>query len=328
MIDYYIQRKYLNLLSPKLKQFKDKGNNLWNCRCPFCGDSKKNEFLCRGYFYVVDGNIIYKCHNCQVGFNLQTAIKMLAPQLYNDLLIEAFRKEPRKLNIDNSKDIETVFKNIKVEQTQYINEEITNYLVNVRKIPETKLDMFEHIECINDFANTFERYKGKSFSKSIAVGIPFFNESGISYYQCRDLGDNPVLKYVTLEINGGHKIFGLNELDKTKCISVLEGPFDSVFVNNAVANAGLSDNSNINYLKSLNSNLRFVYDNDYRYNKTVKNQLLKRIREGFDVVIYDKKFKFKDINEAIQKGWTIDNVNEYLDSRTFNGLLANLELTK
>lgn len=253
---------------------------------------------------------------------------MLAPQLYNDLLIEAFRKEPRKLNIDNSKDIETVFKNIKVEQTQYINEEITNYLVNVRKIPETKLDMFEHIECINDFANTFERYKGKSFSKSIAVGIPFFNESGISYYQCRDLGDNPVLKYVTLEINGGHKIFGLNELDKTKCISVLEGPFDSVFVNNAVANAGLSDNSNINYLKSLNSNLRFVYDNDYRYNKTVKNQLLKRIREDFDVVIYDKKFKFKDINEAIQKGWTIDNVNEYLDSRTFNGLLANLELTK
>lgn len=330
MIDYYIQRKYLNLLSTRLNQFKDKGHDLWNCRCPFCGDSKRNEFLCRGFFYVNKGNIIYKCHNCQVGCSLSNVLKSLSPALYNDYLLEAFKKQPtKKLTIEYSENMSSI---VAITEptvlTESSDETIVDYVVNVRKIPTNKLSMFRCINNICDFATTLERYKGKSFSKSKAVGIPFYNGNNLSFYQCRDLGENPVLKYVTLEINGGHKIFGLNELDVSKRISVLEGPFDSVFVDNSVANAGLSDNANIRYLKSLNSNLRFVYDNDYKYNKTVLKQLEKRIREGFEVVVYDNKFKFKDINEAIQNGWSIESVNDYLDSRTFKGLMAKLELTR
>lgn len=331
MIDYYIQRKYLHLLSTRLNQFKDKGNDLWNCRCPFCGDSKRNEYLCRGFFYVNKANIVYKCHNCQIGCSLSNVIKSLAPALYNDFLLEAFKKQTTKdIEITYSKNMETFVSLIDAPKQLTLNsdETIVNYVINERKIPLDKLSMFTCIPNISEFANTLERYKDKNFSQSKAVGIPFYNGSNLSFYQCRDLGIKPVLKYVTLEINGGHKIFGLNELDTTKQISILEGPFDSVFVYNAVANAGLSDTSNINYLKSINNNLRFIYDNDYRYNKTVHKQLDKRIREGFNVVIYDKKFKFKDINEAIINGWSIESVNEYLDSRTFSGLMAKLELTR
>jgi hypothetical protein len=58
------------------------------------------------------------------------------------------------------------------------------------------------------------------------------------------------------------------------------------------------------------------------------NQLIKRIDEGFSVVLYDKNFKFKDINDAIKGGWGIQDINNYVRERTFNGLAAKLEISR
>ena len=47
----YIDVKYLNLISPMLPLFKKKGDNLWNFRCPYCGDSQKSRTKARGYVF-------------------------------------------------------------------------------------------------------------------------------------------------------------------------------------------------------------------------------------------------------------------------------------
>ena len=38
----YIDEKYIKLLSSYLDRFKDVGNNTYNCRCIYCGDSQKS----------------------------------------------------------------------------------------------------------------------------------------------------------------------------------------------------------------------------------------------------------------------------------------------
>jgi hypothetical protein len=47
----YIDRKFLGFVSSKLEQFKQKQTDLYNFRCPYCGDSKKNKLKARGYVY-------------------------------------------------------------------------------------------------------------------------------------------------------------------------------------------------------------------------------------------------------------------------------------
>jgi hypothetical protein len=52
------------------------------------------------------------------------------------------------------------------------------------------------------------------------------------------------------------------------------------------------------------------------------------VNSGMSVVLFDKQFNgIKDINKAITSGWSRKEVNDYVRSRTFNGLRAKLELS-
>ena len=54
----YIDKKYINQISPLLERFKWKSDNLANCRCKICGDSQKNKSKSRGYFFL-KGKFLY-----------------------------------------------------------------------------------------------------------------------------------------------------------------------------------------------------------------------------------------------------------------------------
>ena len=47
----YIDRKFLGFVSSRLEQYKQKQTDLYNFRCPYCGDSQKNKLKARGYVY-------------------------------------------------------------------------------------------------------------------------------------------------------------------------------------------------------------------------------------------------------------------------------------
>ena len=73
----FIDRKYLKLLSPKLNKFTSKKEDLFNFRCPFCGDSQKHLHKARGYIYRKKNDYYYKCQNCGVGHTMYNFINLL-----------------------------------------------------------------------------------------------------------------------------------------------------------------------------------------------------------------------------------------------------------
>ena len=59
-----IDSKFIGLVSSRLEKFKKVKPNLYNMRCPLCGDSKKHRNKARGYIYGIETNVNYRCHNC------------------------------------------------------------------------------------------------------------------------------------------------------------------------------------------------------------------------------------------------------------------------
>ena len=94
----YLEQKYLLLASSQLSHFKKKSNSLFNFRCPYCGDSQKSKTKARGYVFVKENSLIFKCHNCGVGASLPNLIKFLDIKLYNEFMTEKFRKTPNLID--------------------------------------------------------------------------------------------------------------------------------------------------------------------------------------------------------------------------------------
>ena len=90
---YYIDQKYLLLVSSQLKLFKKKNDGLYNFRCPYCGDSKKSQTKARGFMFRKENSMIYKCHNCGVGASFKNFLKHVDSKIYNEYILERYKKK-------------------------------------------------------------------------------------------------------------------------------------------------------------------------------------------------------------------------------------------
>ena len=114
------------------------------------------------------------------------------------------------------------------------------------------------------------------------------------------------------------KIFGLDKVNNNKPIHIVEGPFDSTFLENSVAMAG-SDAD----VRTLGwSNYIWVFDNEPR-NREIVNRISKVIDRGDKVVIWPSKIKEKDINDMHLAG---HDVQSLVDCNAYQGLEATLKL--
>ena len=83
--------KYIGLVSSRLQKFKKVKNNLYNLRCPICGDSQKNKNKARGYLYTVKADVNYKCHNCGASMTFSNFLKKVDPVLQKQYVFERFK---------------------------------------------------------------------------------------------------------------------------------------------------------------------------------------------------------------------------------------------
>src|SRR5579859_4058680 len=95
------------------------------------------------------------------------------------------------------------------------------------------------------------------------------------------------------------KIFGLSRLDKSKPIYVFEGPFDSMFIPNAMATCDSNLQGAGTYLPK--ENLILVFDKEPR-NRELINTINKAIKANFNVCLLPKTLPGKDINEMVVNG--------------------------
>ena len=87
-----IDSKYIGLISSRLQKFKRVKADLYNFRCPICGDSQKHKNKARGYFYKVKNNTNFKCHNCGASLSLNNFLKTIDTTLYKQYTLEKFKE--------------------------------------------------------------------------------------------------------------------------------------------------------------------------------------------------------------------------------------------
>ena len=154
------------------------------------------------------------------------------------------------------------------------------------------------------------------------IVIPLYTREGeIFGFQGRSLGPSNV-KYITVILDESiPKVYGLDEVSTDETIYVTEGPFDSTFVQNAIAMCG----SDI-LLDSLNlgDDIVYVLDNEPR-NKEICNRISKLIDRGKTVVIWPKAVQQKDINDMVLAGLSVMDV---LKSNTYRALEAKIKFNE
>ena len=313
-----VDSKYITLLSSRLPKFKRVKPNLFNFRCPICGDSQKHKNKARGYFYQVKTNTNFKCHNCGASSSFNNFLKRIDPTLHKQYTMEKFKEghtgrnfvvEEPKLEFKKP-----VFRK-KLDLPRADEVSIAKEYLEKRKLDPSKFYFaYKFKEWTNTQKQTFDTI-GRDESRII---IPMYDEDKILIgFQGRSLGPNSV-KYITVMINdNAQKVYGLDQVDSQKPIYIIEGPFDATLVQNSVAMCG----SDLDIRSFGWSDCIYVYDNEPR-NREIVNRIDKTINGGYKVVIWPKSIVEKDINDMVLGGHKIMSV---LESNTYSGLQAKVK---
>ncbi len=315
----FVDVKYISILSSRLEKFKKVKNNLYNFRCPLCGDSQKNKNKARGYLYQVKNNTNYKCHNCGANISFNNLLKQVDSNLHKQYTFEKFKET-------------TTGKNFSVEEPKF-NFEKPKFksILNLPKAVEN-LEAKEYLESRN--LNPYKFYyteKFKSWVNSIKhtfddlkhdeprIVIPLFYKKEFIGLQGRTLGSSKI-KYITIMLDDdAPKIYGLDDVKINEPIYITEGPFDSTFIPNSIALCGADGDID----KWITGDIVWVYDNEPR-NAEIHSRIEKCIDNKHKVVIWPSTIMEKDINEMILSGL---NVQDVIKSNTYSGLEAKLKFT-
>jgi len=315
----HIDSKFIGLVSSKLEKFKRVKANLYNFRCPICGDSKKNRSKTRGYIYAVKANTNFKCHNCGSSMSLNNFLKQVDPVIQKQYTMEKFKSghTGRNFVIDEP---EFKFESPKFKRKLKLpkaseHPKPAGYLT-ARKLNPAD---FYYAERFKKFVNTLKQTFEDTKYDEERIIIPLYYEKNLIGLQGRSLGPSKV-KYITVMLNDdAPKIYGLDNIKTDVPVYVTEGPFDSAFVCNAIAMCG----ADADVGKWGISNPVWIYDNEPR-NREITNRISKTIDAGHSVVIWPESIDDKDINDMVMSGLDVQSV---IESNTYSGLEAKLKFT-
>ena len=263
-----IDSKYIGLVSSRLQKFKRVKADLYNFRCPICGDSQRNKNKARGYIYAVKNNTNFKCHNCGESLSLNNFLKKLDQTLHKQYTLEKFKEGFTGKNFvtDEPEFVfeKPVFKTKIVLPLCSEVERGRTYLEK-RKINPEK---FYFAEKFKTFVNTLKPTFAKTDLDEPRIIIPLYYEGNLIGFQGRSLGPSQN-KYITVMLSDdAPKIYGLDQVDSSEPIYIVEGPFDSTFIQNAVAMCG----SDVDIGSFGWSNYIYVFDNEPR-NREIVNRI-------------------------------------------------------
>jgi hypothetical protein len=142
------------------------------------------------------------------------------------------------------------------------------------------------------------------------IVIPFYDDNeNVIGIQGRAMDSNS-LRYITVKAEEHDRLFyNLHKIDVNKRIYVTEGPFDSMFLPNAVAMVGASKSVNLPD-KLRMRDVVFCLDNEPR---------------SIEIVSMMQNLVTK---EHILSGKTIENIVDYIDENTYGGILAQAALSQ
>ena len=316
-----IDSKYIGLVSSRFQKFKRVKADLYNFRCPLCGDSQKNKSKTRGYLYAVKTNTNFKCHNCGASMSFNNFLKKIDPTLHRQYTLEKFKEGYTGKNfvVEEPKfEFSKPTFSKKLDLPKASSNQLAKEYLEKRKLNPEKFyfaDKFQ--EWVNSQKPTFN----KIVRDESRIIIPMYDtQNNLIGFQGRALGSSPN-KYITVMLSDdAPKIYGLDQIDFTKPIYIVEGPFDSTFIQNSVAMCG----SDVDIRPFGWSDYIWVFDNEPR-NREIVNRISKTIDRGNQVVIWPTNIVQKDINDMVLAGL---NVMDVLKSNTHSGLEAKVKFNE
>ena len=313
-----IDSKYIGLVSSRLQKFKRVKANLYNFRCPICGDSQKHKNKARGYFYQIKTNTNFKCHNCGASLSFNNFLKQVDSTLHKQYTMEKFKEgfTGRNFVVDEPQleFTKPIFKK-KIDLPRASEIPVAKNYLEKRNLDASQFYFATKFkEWTNTQKHTFNTI-GRDESRII---IPMYDtDKNLIGFQGRSLGPNSV-KYITVMLQDeAPKLFGLDKIDDTKPIYITEGPFDSTFLENSVAMCG----SDLDIRSFGWSSYIWVFDNEPR-NREIIERINKTIDRGDQIVIWPSNILEKDINDMILSG---HNVKSIVESNTYSSLQAKIK---
>lgn len=331
MIDPILEYKFVQLAGEHLDGFKKVRENVYNCRCPICGDSVHQNSKKRGYFLMKEGHFIFYCHNCGASMSLKNFLYETNHDLY-----QQFQRE--KLvsggNLHFKKDETNVFKNIqkiKIKSSDNIipvsslseRHPAYRYLLG-RNVP---VEMFYRVKWTEDFPKLVndtigDKYKDVNLPKrGIIFELKEFDGT-VTGYQIRSIDKNipKSQRFIICSVNDEHGFY-YHTLDYNKKMYVVEGCTDSLFLPNSIAVLS-------SMLWKIHPSNDCVYFNDQEpRNASVCKQIDKCIKNGYNVVLLPKEFENMDVNDIVNSGISYKNLDSLFEKYTFSGIRARIEFS-
>lgn len=324
----FVDSTYIGMMGPRLPLFRQVNRNLYNCRCPICGDSSTNEFKRRGYFYLnKSGNgYNYQCHNCGASQSLYTFIQLLFPEYLKNYKFETFAESGNsKYQVEEAipfKKLEVVFDDVVPADFLPDDHPVVRYLLNERKLPKELLPKFLFVEKYVEWLKKTTNDPDLHYREHSRILIPYVSGTDHIYrYLARSFDSDVAAKYLYTDIDIGSPFYNWYSVDKTKRVYVVEGPIDSMLLPNSIAIG------NAKYARGDFTQLAdyvVIPDNEPRNVHVVKS-IEKAIDAGMNVCIWPK-FVGKDINDMLKNRVTIDEIVSMIDSNIYSGIRAKMKL--
>ena len=312
-----VDSKFIGLISSRLQKFKKIKSDLYNFRCPICGDSQKNKSKTRGYLYGVKADVNFRCHNCGASMTLSNFLKAIDPVIHKQYVFERFKdgKTGRGTVVEEPKfNFETPIFKKSIDLPRASEIPIAKKYLEKRKLDATKFYFAEKFQqWVNSHKQTFDTIH-RDESRII---IPLYYKKDLVGVQGRSLGPNSVKYITTIFYDDAPKIYGLDTIRRGTPVFITEGPFDSTFIRNSIAMCGADGDVG----KWGVSDPVWVYDNEPRSREIVR-RISDTISRGEKVVIWPSNIQEKDINDMVLAGHDVQSI---VESNIYNGLEANLK---
>jgi transcription elongation factor Elf1 len=335
----FIDRKYINQIAHRLHRFKQKTRDEYNFRCPICGDSEKSKSKARAHLISKKDKTFFYCFNCSSSLTLYSFLKKIsendAKEYYFEKFKEKFASAEIHPGLNEVVEPPTVYpfsftpkftktpKNIlqreavKLE-TLTADHVAVQYIIN-RKIP---IKHAKRLYYIDDFSVLDKKRK---LVKEPRLIVPYYDIDGtLVGFTGRALGSSG-LRYINVSLSDEQSFYGLDIVDLDKPVYVVEGAFDSMFLDNAIAvnNANLSRISNV-----IDRNKCILIPDKEPRNKVIVDNIYKFIEMGFTVSLLPHSLVGKDINEYIINGVEGDMIMGIINNNKHSGIIARIKLTE
>jgi len=309
---YELRNICINLINCEYPQHQQNHKG-YAIRCPICGDNPRKK---RGIFLLNCEPYMYVCHNgdctANSGIPISNFIKKYHRNYYDqwiDAVVKASRESEEKKRERAEKVKRERFIVERRLPTKTIKEDDPRLdIVNFEELIKENSENMKYFNSIMNFPVPMawcdsrhipqEIYKkwfyadnGGLFGRVI---IPFDDKNGQMYfYQARSImGMEPKYKNSITNIR---PIYNYYQVDINKPIMVLEGPIDSLFVENSIATLGTKYNPELLQVFDKNK-LYFIFDDDAPGRATA----VKHLKDGYYVFMWKSFIKnFSDSNNKI-----------------------------